>query len=253
MRQTHSVLTMRTRHRAGVVVALGILSVILSSCASGGGPPQPSSGTSVVLGGEVVFEAASGDQPIQGARVEIVFEERILGNTLTDADGRFRISDLPTAPFNLLVTTGEDYQDYDHKREIGVPLDPGAFPNGRKFLSIRVEGHLTVLTGSVTTADGLPVAGVSVRTYPATVNATTQDDGTFEIRSGRFEKSVDYRIEVSQTGFLSKLSHSLRPTIGQTKDVGTITLVAYELDKRGTGGGEWEVGGTGPGEVTQGD
>lgn len=211
-------------------------------------PPSRAAGT-LVLGGEVLYQAARGDQPIQGATVEILLRGKKVGESTTDADGRFRVSDLPDEPFQLRVSNGGEYENYEHPEA----LDPSAFVNGRKFIRISLEGHVTTLVGTVATADGEPVAGAGIRTYPETAQAVTKADGTFEIRSGLFE-SMQYRIHVTMSGFEPKLSDSFTPDVGNQSVIGEITLTAFELEKMGTESRELDTGGGGaPGVVTPGD
>ena len=175
-----------------------------------------------------------------------------MAEAVTDADGRFRVSDLPGVPFNLRVVKGGDYEDYDHS-ELLDPSDPNQFRNGRKFLTIQLEGHQTVLTGSVRTPDGKPVAGATVRTYPATVPDETDEYGTYEIRSGQFDSGVDYRVEATHPRYRSELSEKLQLRVGEQNEVGIITLVPYELSNTGIVPGVVDNTGAGSGDVTQGD
>lgn len=209
-------------------------------------------GSTVTLGGEVVFQSARGDRPIKEAVVKAVVDERTVGEAMTDMDGRFKLEGLPMTPFNLLVVTDEDFEDYDHFRKAKEYIDPATFANGRKFLAIRLEGRQTVLSGVVVGEDGKAVEGATVRTYPGTITVTTDAEGRFDLRSGLFE-AIDYRVEAIRPGFQSQLSESIRPAIGGSTDIGTLTLSAYQLDKTGTGKGELETSGTGSGEVTTGE
>jgi len=211
----------------------------------------PSSGAAgnSMLGGEVVYQAARGDQPIQGATVEILVRGKKAGESTTDADGRFRLSNLPGEPFHLRVAKGGDYEDYEHPEL----LDPSAFANGRRFIRVSMEGHVTTLVGKVVTADGDPIVGAVIRTYPETAQDVTKEDGTFEIRSGLFE-SMQYRVHVTMSGFEPKLSDNFTPDVGKQSVVGEILLTAFELEKEGIGSGELDIGGgDDPGVVTPGD
>ena len=211
----------------------------------------PSSGAagSSMIGGEVVYQAARGDQPIQGATVEILLRGKKVGESTTDADGRFRLSRLPSEPFQLRVAKGGDYEDYEHPEL----LDPSAFANGRKFIRVSMEGHVTTLVGKVVTADGDPIVGAVIRTYPETAQDVTKADGTFEIRSGLFE-SMPYRVHVTMSGFEPKVSDKFTPDVGKQSVVDEILLTAFELEKEGIGSGELDIGGgDDPGVVTPGD
>jgi hypothetical protein len=251
----------------------GAITALAAALAGCGGPKSPQQSASVpaaVIGGEVVFEGARGDRPIQGASVEVVVEGEIVVKVATDADGRFRVSELPRVPFKLRVVKGGDYEDYEYSEPLD-PSNPNQFLNGRKFLTIRLEGHLTSLTGSVCRPKsppeevpdlgglgcggdhGEPVADATVRTYPATVEVKTQEDGTYEIRSGRFDSAIDYRVEAAQDGYRSEMSKKLQPRIGEPNEVEVITLVPYELSKTGIVPGVVDNTGEGSGDVTQGD
>ena len=217
----------------------------LASCKKETTPPPQASQGGTVLGGEVV-QAERGDDPVQGAVVELVIDGRTVAEAVTDADGRFRLEDLPASPFRLRVSKEGDFENYEHPET----LNPSSFSRGRKFIHIPLEGNLTTVTGIVLTEDGEPVEGATIRTYPATTEITTAEDGTFELRSGQFLE-VEYRVDVSKADFESKMSEKVTPQIGMKSNVGTIILVATVEAKTGTGGEE--LGGpTGPGNITPG-
>jgi hypothetical protein len=225
------------------------LLVLAGGCKNVDTAPSSGAAGSLVLGGEVVYQAARGDQPIQGANVEILLRGTKVGEATTNADGRFRVTNLPDEPFQLHVSKGGEYENYEHPD----PLDPSAFANGRRFIRVSLEGHITTLVGNVTTTDGKPVTGAVIRTYPETAQDVTKADGTFEIRSGLFE-SMEYRVHVTMSGFEPKLSDSFTPDVGNQSVIGEITLAAFELEKMGTAPGELDTGGGGaPGVVTPGD
>ncbi len=225
------------------------LLVFAGGCKTVDTAPSSRAAGNTVLGGEVLYQAARGDQPIQGATVEILLRGKKVGESITDADGRFRVSNLPDEPFQLRVSKGGEYENYDHPD----PLDPSAFANGRKFIRVSLEGHVTTIVGKVTTTDGKPIAGAAIRTYPETAQDVTKEDGSFEIRSGLFE-SMEYRVHVTMSGFEPKLSDNFTPDVGKQGVVGGIILTAFELDKDGIMPGELDPGGGGaPGNVTPGD
>jgi hypothetical protein len=243
-----SLVTPRVRRFTRWAFGAAVL-VLAVGCKTVDTAPSSRAASTSVLGGEVLYQAARGDQPIQGATVEIFLRGQKVGESTTDADGRFRITNLPDEPFQLHVSKGGEYENYEHPD----PLDPSAFANGRRFIRVSLEGHITTLVGNVTTADGKPVTGAVIRTYPETAQDVTKADGTFEIRSGLFE-SMEYRVHVTMSGFEPKLSDSFTPDVGNQSVIGEIALTAFELEKMGTEPGELDEGGGGaPGVVTPGD
>lgn len=239
----------RPRSTIACTAALLLLSS-LSACLTAttpdlGRPPIGMSGDGIVLRGEVVYRAPRGDQQIEGAIVQVLIDGKVKAETSSGPDGRFGLTDLPNRPFQLRVTKGGSYEDFEET------VDPSTFANGRGWVPISLEGHLTVLEGKVISTEGEPVAGATIRTYPETAEFSTQPDGSFEIRS-QFE-AVEYRVEVSKAGYKSKLSDKLIPQIGETNTAGVITLEAYELPKEGIDREDLDPGGGGPGQVVPGD
>ena len=216
-----------------------------------GQPPQALS-EGAVLGGAVVFEGAVGDKPISGARVLVTLGGEPIGEpVLTGRDGRFQIRQLPSDDFNLVVEC-EDYAAYDHQGATGAVLNVRSFNRGRAFVEVRLESKLTVLRGTVVTTDGEPVEGVEVRTYPRTVKVETGPDGTYAIRSGKFEPGVVYQVETQHSEYDQARSEAKNPVLGEVNEIEELEVPERQQDEVVTGG---EVDNTGRGEdrVTTGD
>jgi hypothetical protein len=104
------------------VVALLVAGFALTSC----GPQVPPAGNYAVVNGTVVD--ASNNAPIAGATVTI----NIVSTTTTDSNGNFRITTIPSGPWQWFAHAA-NYQD---KSDTGpAPLMPGE----QRFLAIQLS------------------------------------------------------------------------------------------------------------------
>lgn len=138
-------------------------------------------GVQAVLQGQVTDDT-TGD-PIQGARVQAV--GGVTRSTLTDATGNYRLF-LPPDTYDVTASAF----GYASQTVAGVVVEDATTLD---FALTSASRH--AVSGTVTTADGTPVAGAEVRILSTPIPPTRSDtegnysfanvpDGTYDIRAG---------------------------------------------------------------------
>ncbi|MGE0710900.1 MAG: carboxypeptidase regulatory-like domain-containing protein [Planctomycetota bacterium] len=142
------------------------------------------------IAGQVV---GADQQPVSGANVFAIVGKEYRGTARTDAQGAFRIKDLPADRYQLYVRVGED-------RLVGwgeLELGPGEARDQLKVVA-RAPARLR---GRVLDASGAPVAGVRLRirgvSTPVRREATSDAEGRFDV--GPFYDG-DYRLKADAGG-----------------------------------------------------
>lgn len=232
--------------------AFGAMFALALGVSCTGAKKQPTL-TDTVLGGEVLQETHSGDRPIEGAIVDVLIGTKVFHTVSTNPEGRFKIEGVPKESFNIRINKGDDYETYDHFDKTGSYLNAIEFGSKREWLSIKMEGQLTVIVGQVVNAKtGDPITDAVVRTYPGNIEERTDGEGRFEIRSGTFEADVEYVVEVVHDDYKGRMTDDFEVTIGGRIELPLVELAVSEISNIGTGAGKIDYNQDSSGKVTRG-
>src|SRR5512134_2736662 len=129
-----------------------------------GGMSFAQQSTAPSIQGSVV--RASGEQPVAGARVELLGVEagKVHSRTVTTGnDGRFTFRDLVAGVPYQIVVTGSGLQPTAYGQQSpGEPWTPITLTSGQQLTGIRITPQsMTAIRGKVETDKGRPLAGAN--------------------------------------------------------------------------------------------
>jgi len=111
------------------------------------------------------------------------------------------------------------------------PNNPSQFPRGQAFLRIEMQARPTTLTGKVVSVEsGEPIPGVTISTYPSSIEVKTDDVGQFVLESDKLEL-VRTSISASHPNFQSAQVFIERSDLrmADTNEVPLLEMHAIEL------------------------
>lgn len=218
---------------------LGITLLALATISCGGAATKGVV-AGAILSGEVNFEGKHGDKPISQARIRLLQGEKVVADTLSDENGRFRFDRVPRGGFDLSISKGEQFSQYSYEGEYSKLLqadDPSLFVNGRCFLKLFLKARQTVLKGTVISAeDGSPVSEAEVRTYPETQTVTTDAQGAYTLQSDSFEEGIKYAVIVTQNEYDNEMTAAMPVQLAQENEIPPIKLKARKQESATEGG-----------------
>ncbi len=155
---------------------------------------------------EAVGQLVTGQAPLVGS-VEGTVRERGLGGeagvagvtlvlddartTTTDAEGRFRFSEVPEGPHRVALGT----------RDLPAEFDPGPASEARLIVENRRIARadldvvrLSAVHGKVSGPEGAPLAGILIRLLPTARYTTTDAEGAFafyNLREGDYDLALE--------------------------------------------------------------
>ena len=217
--------------------SIALLALVTISC---GGASTKGLVAGAILSGEVNFAGKYGDRPIAQAQIQLLQGEKVVADTLSDENGRFRFERVPRGGFDLAISKGEQFKKYSFEEEHSKLLqvdDVSIFVNGRCFLKPFLQARQTVLKGTVIAAeDGAPVLEASVRTYPETVQATTDSIGQYTLESDGFEEGIRYAVIVTQNKYDNEMTPAMTIRLADVNEVPPIKLKARKQESPIQGG-----------------
>ena len=217
--------------------SIALLALATISC---GGASTKGLVAGTILSGEVYFEGKYGDKPISQARVQLLQGEKVVADTLSDENGRFRFDRVPRGGFDLSISKGEQFSQYSYEKKFSKLLqadDASLFVNGRYFLRVPMEARQTVLKGKVVAAeDGTPVPEASVRTYPETVQTATDSTGQYNLVSDSFEEGIKYAVIVTENEYDNEMTEPMVIQPAVVNEVPPIKLKARKQESATEGG-----------------
>ncbi len=119
------------------------------------------------ISGSVVAE--SNDKPLAGVKVQIAGTSR---ETLTDAQGKFRLEDVPSGATSHLQFAHAGYRPANIATEV--------IPGEGKPVSVALMGAAG-FTGSITDANGQPIPGAVINVPGTSAEAVSEENGDFHI------------------------------------------------------------------------
>lgn len=211
---------------------IALLALATTSC---GGAATKGVVSGTILSGEINFAGKYGDKPIAQATVQLKQMDKVVADTLSDENGRFRFENLPRGGFDLQIEKGEQFASYSYQEEFSKLLDAAdvsLFVNGRCFLKLFMKARQTVLRGKVVAAEtGAPVEGADISTYPETVQTKTDEQGGYELTSDSFEEKVKYAVIVTHNEYDNDMTPPMEVKLARENEVPAIKLRARVLEQ----------------------